>query len=99
MSTEMVECARREALFVSVVQPSDAVSADDVRVAVGAAVRRHGTRGCAALVAYEFGEHPEAAAARMRWVCETVVAAFPPRRGLRTGQLLCTRRTVLPRAA
>jgi hypothetical protein len=80
MSTHIIECARVEALFVSAVQPSDAVTPDQVRMAVTGAVRRHGTRGCAALVAFEFGEHPETAVARMRWAVETVAAAYPARR-------------------
>jgi hypothetical protein len=76
MSTDMVECARKYALFVSAVQPSDAPAADDIRAAVTGAVRRYGTRGCVALVAHEFGEHPEVAAARMRWASATVAATF-----------------------
>jgi hypothetical protein len=32
-----------------------------------AAVRAFGSQGCAERVAQEFGDHPEAAAARMRW--------------------------------
>ena len=79
MTTDIVECARVKALFVSAWQPSEGVDADEVRVAVSEAVRRHGTRGCAALVAYEFGEHPETAVARMRWASAAVVLAFPAR--------------------
>lgn len=80
MSTHIIDCARVGALFVSVLQPSDAVTPDQVRAAVTGAVRRHGTRGCAALVAFEFGEHPETAVARMRWAAATVAATFPARR-------------------
>ena len=32
-----------------------------------AAVHRFGPRGCTALMAQEFGDHPDAAARRMRW--------------------------------
>jgi hypothetical protein len=56
-----------EALFVSVLQRSDRPSPGQVREAVAAAVRAHGGRGCAELVAQEFGDHPETAAERMRW--------------------------------
>jgi hypothetical protein len=82
--TDPVECARREALFVSTLQPSDPVSADDIRAAVSGAVRRYGSRGCAAMVAYEFGEHPETAVGRMRWAAASVKAAFPRRPAERT---------------
>jgi hypothetical protein len=59
--------ARREALFVSALQPSDAATADEIAGAIVRAIHRFGPRGCAARMAQEFGEHPEAAAARMRW--------------------------------
>ncbi len=80
MSATMLADARAEALFVSETQPSDGLSVDRVRAAVQTAVRRYGVRGCACLVAYEFGEHPEVAAARMRWAHATVLAVFPRRR-------------------
>jgi hypothetical protein len=59
--------ARREALFVSALQPSDAPTADMITGAIIRAMHRFGPRGCAARMAQEFGDHPEAAAARMRW--------------------------------
>ena len=55
------------ALFVSVIQGSDRPDASQVRKAIAAAVRAYGGRGCAQRVAQEFGDHPEAAVARMRW--------------------------------
>jgi hypothetical protein len=58
---------RREALFVSALQPSDAPTADMITGAIIRAMHRFGPRGCAARMAQEFGDHPEAAAARMRW--------------------------------
>ena len=64
------------ALFVSALQPSQNPGARQVRQAVEAAVRRFGGGGCAARVAQEFGEHPEAAAARMRWARQAVAHAF-----------------------
>jgi hypothetical protein len=63
-----VNDARCEALFASGLQRSDAPSAQAVAEAIRAAVREFGTRGCAVLMAQEFGDHPEAAAERMRWV-------------------------------
>jgi hypothetical protein len=59
--------ARREALFASALQPSDTPTADVIIGAITSAMHRFGPRGCAARMAQEFGDHPEAASARMRW--------------------------------
>jgi hypothetical protein len=59
--------ARREALFVSALQPSDTPTGDVINGAITSAMHRFGPRGCAARMAQEFGDHPQAAAARMRW--------------------------------
>lgn len=64
--------ARYEALFVSGLQRSDALTADVVAEAIGRTLRRFGPRGCAGLMAQEFGDHPEAAGERMRWVRQVV---------------------------
>jgi len=61
-----------DALFASALQCSQAPSTDQIRQAVDAAVRAFGHRGCAGRVAQEFGDHPETAAARMRWARETL---------------------------
>ena len=68
-----------EALFASVLQRSERPSPGQVRKAVTAAVRAYGGRGCAELVAQEFGDHPETAVARMRWAraAAGVVVASP----------------------
>ena len=55
------------ALFASTLQRSDAPGTGQVRAAAAAALRAYGRRGCAERVAQEFGDHPEAAVARMRW--------------------------------
>ena len=60
--------AWRQALFASTLQRSDAPSAGLVAEAITAAVRQFGAEGCTSRMAQEFGDHPEAAAARMRWV-------------------------------
>jgi hypothetical protein len=60
--------ALHEALFVSDLQPTDAPTADMVAEAINCTVRRFGVRGCAGRMAQEFGDHPDAAVARMRWV-------------------------------
>jgi hypothetical protein len=63
-----------EALFVSDLQRSDAPDDAALAETVSAAVRQFGVRGCAGRMAQEFGEHPETAADRMRWVRELVGA-------------------------
>jgi hypothetical protein len=61
-----------DALFASALQGSRAPSTDQIRQAIDAAVREFGPAGCAGRVAQEFGDHPEIAAARMRWARETL---------------------------
>jgi len=70
--------ARCEALFASSLQPSDAPTAGMVTAAVTRAVRQFGAGGCAGRMAQEFGDHPDAAARRMRWVLQLVQAAARP---------------------
>ena len=60
--------ARCPALFCSGLQPSDAPDAGMVTAAIRAAVQQFGIGGCAGRMAQEFGDHPGAAATRMRWV-------------------------------
>jgi hypothetical protein len=69
-----------DALFASVLQRSDEPSTGQVRKVIATTVRSYGSRGCAARVAQEFGDHPEAAVARMRWARGMVgeVFAAPP---------------------
>ena len=62
-----ISAARADALFVSALQRSEELSTGQVRLAVAAAVRAFGSRGCAERVAQEFGDHPDTAVARMRW--------------------------------
>jgi hypothetical protein len=81
-----------DALFVSMLQRSDGPSAGQVRKAVAAAMRAYGGGGCAERVAQEFGDHPEAAVARMRWACGVVGEVFtapgPARDGRRRWPVL-----------
>ena len=65
-----------DALFVSALQCSDAPSAGQIRQAIDAAVAALGGPGCAERVAQEFGDHPETAAARMRWARAAARTAF-----------------------
>ena len=64
---------RADALFASALQRTDRPSPGQVRQAIAVAVARYGDSGCAARVAQAFGEHPETAVTRMRWV-RTLVA-------------------------
>jgi hypothetical protein len=62
------QSVRAEALFVSLLQPSDVPTATQIAEAIAASLRNHGgVDGCAAAVAAEYGEHPDVAVARMRW--------------------------------
>ena len=61
-----------DALFVSALQRSQAPTTDQVQQAINAAVGTFGYSGCAGRVAQEFGDHPETAAARMRWARGTL---------------------------
>jgi hypothetical protein len=72
-----VSDARCEALFASWLQPSHAPSAETVAEAITCTMRQFGLRGCVSRMAQEFGDHPEAAAERMRWVRRVVAGARP----------------------
>lgn len=68
MTALSVEIARAEALFASTLSACEPHDAAELRAAIAAAVRaEHGVAGCAAVVAQEFGDHPETAVVRMRW--------------------------------
>jgi hypothetical protein len=64
-----------EALFTSLVQPSEMPTPTQVRAAIRLSLGMHqGARGCAAVCAAGYGEHPETAVARMRWALGEVSA-------------------------
>lgn len=73
----MIREVAAEALFVSPLQRSDEPHPFQVDTAVTAALLLHGSDGCAALMAQEFGDHPESSAARMRW-CLSLTERFQP---------------------
>jgi hypothetical protein len=75
-----VDDARCEALFVSGLQQSDAPDAAALAELIRAAVRGYGVRGCAGRMAQEFGDHPEVAADRMRWIRQLVAEGPATRR-------------------
>lgn len=64
-----VRCA---ALFASGLQQSDVTTGAAVAEAVQRTVRQFGVRGCAGRMAQEFGDHPETAMDRMRWVRQLI---------------------------
>lgn len=72
-----------EALFASDLQPSEHRDLLDLNDAANQTLAQLGCKGCEARVAAEFGDHPDTAAARMRWAleceaalcCHTVVPA------------------------
>jgi hypothetical protein len=73
----MFDAVRAEALFMSTLQPSESPSPSQVRRAVATTLRRLGVRGCAAQAAGEFGDHPDAAVARMSWALMTIHMVYP----------------------
>lgn len=62
-----IRASGADALFVSALQRSDDPSAGQIRQAIAAVIGAFDDSGCAGRVAQEFGDHPETAAARMRW--------------------------------
>jgi hypothetical protein len=58
----------RCALFASVLQQSDQPSHEAVLAAIDAAIEHLGLGGCFEWMAQEFGDHPETACERMRWI-------------------------------
>jgi hypothetical protein len=97
--------ARCEALFASGLRQSDTPTAAELAEIISATVRRYGVRGCAGLMAREFGDDPEAAASRMRWVRQLVAEVSvgrprPPGQGGHPGAGGCPDDTgPLPQAA
>ena len=67
MYPRSVHALQADALFVSALQRSDEVNAGRIRQAIAVSLDAYGGAGCASRVAQEFGDHPETAAARMRW--------------------------------
>lgn len=68
--------SRCEALFASGLRRSDTPTAEAVAEAISRAVREFGLRGCVGRMAQEFGDHPEVAADRMRWVRQLADQVF-----------------------
>jgi hypothetical protein len=78
--TDPCLAARAEALFASDVSASSRPSPAQVERAIRwALVRYGGVPGCAAEVAFAYGDHPDTAVPRMRWA-RTVVEGIYTRR-------------------
>ena len=73
-----VNDARCEALFASGLQRSDAPTPEALSEAISRTVRQFGIAGCVSRMAQEFGDHPEAAASRMRWIRQLVGGTYAP---------------------
>ncbi|WP_211216318.1 hypothetical protein [Longispora albida] len=68
LEREAIIVAEAHALFISPLPSSRTPTRLEATEAIRRGIREHGgSRGCAAEVAYEYGDHPETAAARMRW--------------------------------
>jgi hypothetical protein len=67
---------RCEALFASGLQRSDTPTAEAVAEAISRTVRQFGVHGCVSRMAQEFGDHPEVAADRKRWVRQLADQVF-----------------------
>ena len=78
MSRLNMNDARCKALFASSLQRSDAPTPEVLTEVISQLVRRFGIAGCTGRVAQEFGDHPEAAASRMRWIRQLIGQAPAP---------------------
>src|SRR5258706_13636366 len=65
-------------LFVYELQQSDNPTANTVAEAITRTMQRFGTDGCAGQMAQEFGDHPDTACDRMRWVRQLAARAGLP---------------------
>jgi hypothetical protein len=74
----VIHTVRAQALFASSLQPSERPTADHVADAVRDALAGYGPAGCAAFVAAEYGDHPDSAAARMRWALALTAGRVTP---------------------
>lgn len=73
-----IRALQADALFASALQRSGDVNAGQIHQAIAVSLDSYGAVGCAGQVAQEFGDHPETAAARMRWARATVAGLDGP---------------------
>jgi hypothetical protein len=77
-TVDMLTAARAEALFTSDLPTGARPTRAEATAAISDAVRIHGgTRGCAIVLAGEYGERPETAVFRMRWALGAVDDLYP----------------------
>jgi hypothetical protein len=67
MYPRSIRTFQADALFASRLQGSDDANVGQIHQAIAVSLDAYGAVGCAGRVAQEFGDHPETAAARMRW--------------------------------
>lgn len=67
---------RAEALFLAPVTHQERLTRAATDMLIAAQVKLYGVRGCAEACAYEYGEHPVEACARMNWAIATVDALY-----------------------
>ena len=79
MSGLNINSVRCEALFASSLQRGECGTVERVHEAITLAVRQFGSIGCAAQVAQEFGDHPDSAVTRMRWIREVIADTYQAR--------------------
>jgi len=81
MTYSNLNTVRCEALFASNMQGSEDTDRKRVRATIMATVSAFGSRGCAARVAQEFGDHPDTAIPRMRWARTVISMVYGMDRG------------------
>lgn len=73
MSADLLVYARAGALFLAPVCCGDPLDRATATALIAVQIRaHHGSRGCACDVAQHYGDHPDLAAARMRWALAVV---------------------------
>jgi hypothetical protein len=76
MSVREIHCA--EALFASDLSQSGTPDPAEVTAAIARTWhRRGGLPGCVAVLATDYGDHPDAAVARLRWALAVVAQVYP----------------------
>ena len=76
-TVDRLTAARAAALFASDLSATAPLHRATIHAAITHAVRSHGgSRGCAAEVAFAYGDHPEVAAPRMRWALSAVGSVY-----------------------
>jgi hypothetical protein len=79
MPTTILAAARAEALFASPLSTGAVIDRAQADAAIRSSVATFHVRGCALIVAGEYGDHPELAVPRMRWAADTVAELYARR--------------------